>query len=741
MSDKRRIYILLFLIFTFLFAFASPADSAHQLSITITPIRPASYQGTDAEFQADPTYVQGEQASFNITFTHEVRLPWRIRFRIPAYISSKFIKATFPNSKTRVALNHFFWGYYTYTSPELTEIGNNNHTLTVAVYYRWRFRLWGTVIEIPILRAFAERSISVIPQPLSIEITSPSDGVVLNTNLLTVAGTVSDNSAEVTVNGVSAIVSDNQFNAEIPVPEGENTITARAENEVGATASDSVTVTIDTIPPGIVITSPPNGSTVTETPITVTGTTNDAEAAITVNGLPVVNDGGGFRREGIALTPGENTITITAVDAAGNSNSATIRIIYNSDPPPEEIPESGFITGNVFHSRTLAPLPTASIRVNTVEGQVLTDNEGRYRFPINEFPEENQRNIEIEISKPGFTTSYRKVEITSTRHTYVDAAYLTPVDPEVTVIRPDPAEEQRHTSADGTVELIFPPGSVPYEIEVTATNFQHSQELPGALPETSFFTYCVDLQPGVEFNEPVTLRIANELGFVPGTLIPIGIYNEETLRWEDTGLMSIVTPDGNWLEAQIEHFTPYDCNFPPSPQEPPPEGINEQTTSVQNPDKEAVVPRCRISIKTGNFSIDHILPSNRVLGIPQSLTLTYSGNTANPNILIDTEVNNDPLIVTPPDKIKWELSVEGLYQEKYFEGASDEIRFRYLYDCHNSDRELFPTGRYSYSIDISNVYTNETYWTADSFGGPPGGIPEFHYESRFCLVQKERVIL
>lgn len=79
--------------------------------------------------------------------------------------------------------------------------------------------------------------------PLTLTISSPQNGAVLNTSLLTVTGSVSNN-ASVRVNGIQAAVSGGIFTAAIPLIEGINTITATASDQYGQTKSQSVTVTL-----------------------------------------------------------------------------------------------------------------------------------------------------------------------------------------------------------------------------------------------------------------------------------------------------------------------------------------------------------------------------------------------------------------------------------------------------------------------------------------------------------------
>ena len=77
---------------------------------------------------------------------------------------------------------------------------------------------------------------------------------------ITVTGTIDDPEAAVMVNGVAATIASGSYSAAITLTaEGDNTITATATDRAGNSATASVTVSLDTVPPVLVISSPSNG--------------------------------------------------------------------------------------------------------------------------------------------------------------------------------------------------------------------------------------------------------------------------------------------------------------------------------------------------------------------------------------------------------------------------------------------------------------------------------------------------
>jgi len=77
---------------------------------------------------------------------------------------------------------------------------------------------------------------------LNVNITSPLNGSVYYSGLITVSGNVSGNATAVTVNGIAATVANGIFSANIYINNGNNTITAAAIDQYGQEATSSITI-------------------------------------------------------------------------------------------------------------------------------------------------------------------------------------------------------------------------------------------------------------------------------------------------------------------------------------------------------------------------------------------------------------------------------------------------------------------------------------------------------------------
>ncbi|HBP90905.1 MAG TPA: hypothetical protein DD706_24840, partial [Nitrospiraceae bacterium] len=84
--------------------------------------------------------------------------------------------------------------------------------------------------------------------------------------------------------------------------------------------------------PALLITSPPEGSVVGVSHITVTGFVNDPNASITVNGISATVTGGVFLVDGVVLQEGDNTLIVRGVDGAGHTNSVNLGVTLSATP-------------------------------------------------------------------------------------------------------------------------------------------------------------------------------------------------------------------------------------------------------------------------------------------------------------------------------------------------------------------------------------------------------------------------
>jgi Glucodextranase, domain B len=188
-------------------------------------------------------------------------------------------------------------------------------------------------------------------------ISTPLPGSLTNDPTAQVIGST-EPGASVVVDGVAAAVSaGGDFSVAIPLQEGVNTIRAVATDPAGNTASASVTVTLDTIPPPLTLTSPAAGYT-NRSAVVVSGST-EAGATVTVDGAPVSVGGSGAFTTTLTLTDGSHTLVVVATDGAGNQATTSVAVIVDSTP--ESVAITSPVTGSSVSTPSIVVTGTAEI--------------------------------------------------------------------------------------------------------------------------------------------------------------------------------------------------------------------------------------------------------------------------------------------------------------------------------------------------------------------------------------------
>ncbi len=197
----------------------------------------------------------------------------------------------------------------------------------------------------------------------TITITTPTSGSTYSTgnSQLNIGGTAADNKAVTTVSWTNSRGGSGNCSGTsswsksgIVLSSGQNVITVTAKDAAGNTGTDTLTVTYtppDTTRPTITITTPTSGSTYStgNSQLNIGGTAADNKAVTTVSWT---NSRGGsgncsgtssWSKSGIVLSSGQNVITVTAKDAAGNTGTDTLTVTYTPlDAPPEIIEEDSY---------------------------------------------------------------------------------------------------------------------------------------------------------------------------------------------------------------------------------------------------------------------------------------------------------------------------------------------------------------------------------------------------------------
>ncbi len=215
-------------------------------------------------------------------------------------------------------------------------------------------------------------------------LTAPVNGSTTNSNRPSTAGTVSTGASVLVeyVNAAGTVVATRTVNVNngngnwqtaptVDLPDGTYTVRATATDSTGNSAVDSVTVTVDTVAPTLVISTPTQGQTV-PTGI-ITGTT-EPNAVVTVTFDPtsatpqvvtVTADAAGnwSAAPTSALADGAHSASAIATDAAGNQSPTRTRdfVIVSGTPVVINTPANGSLSNDSTPALSGTALPNTTV--------------------------------------------------------------------------------------------------------------------------------------------------------------------------------------------------------------------------------------------------------------------------------------------------------------------------------------------------------------------------------------------
>ena len=142
---------------------------------------------------------------------------------------------------------------------------------------------------------------------------------------------VTELGATVTVADVRVALDMTLFTSQVTLREGPNEVRVMAADRLGNTAVHIIRVTLDTIPPPLIVTEPVVGAVLGKASVTVSGQTEEG-AQVRVNGVPVANIGGAFHGR-TTLVEGQNVIVVETEDAIGNIRTVRVPVTIDTLAP------------------------------------------------------------------------------------------------------------------------------------------------------------------------------------------------------------------------------------------------------------------------------------------------------------------------------------------------------------------------------------------------------------------------
>lgn len=179
--------------------------------------------------------------------------------------------------------------------------------------------------------------IRVDPTPPELKIDFPMNGYSTNNPELYVRG-VTELGSTVKVNGVTAEVVVSMFNHKMKLLEGPNSISIVSIDPLGNIQIETLTVTLDTQEPYLILISPEMDEITNQNEVLVQAQVEEG-LTVYINDYPIeygsdhYPKGEGIIEYSVALEPGENTITITATDKADNSFIVERTVVLDRNQP------------------------------------------------------------------------------------------------------------------------------------------------------------------------------------------------------------------------------------------------------------------------------------------------------------------------------------------------------------------------------------------------------------------------
>ncbi len=349
--------------------------------------------------------------------------------------------------------------------------------------------------------ASASLSLTLDTDPPDISIASPAADSLTKTGVIAVAGTVTDDHlSAVTVNNGPATVTGSTFSRTgVTLSEGANLIDAVATDAAGNAGEAKITVTLDTTPPLLAITSPVAGAIAGASPIDVSGTASDAHLrSVVVNGISATIVGSHFAASGVSLVTGANTLTATATDAAGNLATAVVSVSFDDRAPNVTIGTPG--DGSRLNKQPITVSGTVEGGTGialTVNGQPATVTGASYEatgIPLNEGPNTLTVRATNASGKQGVATAavaFDDVAPAVQSMTPADGSYDVPLATVVRIVFSEPIDPASFSSGVS----IAPDGAGPiagkWTLDTATATFVPDAGLPGKTSLTATVSAAV----------------------------------------------------------------------------------------------------------------------------------------------------------------------------------------------------------------------------------------------------------
>jgi RHS repeat-associated protein len=440
----------------------------------------------------------------------------------------------------------------------------------------------------------------------------------------------------------------------------------------------------------------------------------------------------------------------------------------DADPASFDTTRYSLVRGTVLDDEA-DPVQYATVTIlnHTEYGSVETNADGEFTIPVN-----GGTWVMVQAASEGFTSGARGAEVPWNDIVVLRPFELVPFNPVQTAVfmDGDPDQVLTHTNMneDRPVVIALQGDNVAAgtteggdeiltdNLVLSATLYKDPTEMPADLPPTTEFTYCVELKAegykDVEFADPVTLWVPNDLGFAVGDIVPTGYFDRDEGVWkpmDDGKVVELLDLDGDsvvdgidadgdgladdldgdgdlsdeilgidavpeaapgdtFWRVDVAHFSPIDMNWPasgaPADAEPPPGTPPDPNSPDNQPDADDPSKDPEVDVRTGVM--------HQKVHIPDTpLALHYASSWAKDfKIPVEIPVSGDT-VPASLDKITvdWSLAGEAWHEE--LPGLPDQS-IDFLWD--GVDFNGNPVNRkMNMMVDVSYTYP-ASYMSSDA---------------------------
>jgi RHS repeat-associated protein len=450
------------------------------------------------------------------------------------------------------------------------------------------------------------------------------------------------------------------------------------------------------------------------------GATASATVTVVVNSLPP--------DPADVAPPPANGVTTVVAGATRFLYTGADAVQFGVAPDTIEMVRAAVVRGKV---ETRDGNPLAGVRITVLDhpefGFTASRADGMFDIAVN-----GGGMLTIRYEKPGFCPVQRTVDVPWQDYARVPDVMLTPLDPTVAEVAfgagspLQVAESSMQSDGDGTRHtlIVFHPGTTAAltladgttqdvgSLHIRATEFTVGDSgpaaMPALLPPMSGYTYCVELSAdeamstgasGVVFNQPVITYVENFLAFPVGSNVPVGIYDRQKAAWLPspngrvveilslTGGMADVDTDGDGLaddglgitaeerqtlastysagqslwRVPVMHFSPEDSNWPFTI---PPDAVSPADNGAGPDPNDTLEDSCQSSgtvIECENQVLGDAVP---IVGTPY--TLNYRSDRVPGRAATRTIRLSGPSVPASLASIELHLSVAGRNFDQVF---------------------------------------------------------------------------